>query len=837
MDLDVDPNDLNDLNEDLKNQPSPPPNESSITVAVRVRPFTTNESNNLIKVNPDNIFLGDGALNNEKTQYTPKGIRKIVDVVDEKMLIFDPLETNPINTMHRNVFPSKLLSRMREHRFVFDRLFDTNASQQQVFENTTRPLLDSILDGYNATVFAYGATGCGKTHTILGTSNDPGIIFLTMQDLYMKMDQLQQEKEFDLTLLFLEIYNETIRDLLNPETNSKKLVIREDAQNKVFVTNLSTHKPNSVQEVMEMILLGNKNRTCSPTEANATSSRSHAVLQVNVMQRNKSVELTKEHTFATLSIIDLAGSERASATRNTGARLNEGANINKSLLALGNCINALCDPKKRKHTPYRDSKLTRLLKFSLGGNCKTVMIVCVSPLSRHYDETLNTLKYADRAKMIKTKVIRNQHNLDRHVGSYLKMITRQKAEIEELKAKNDLVVAAAVEKYKEANQKVELSIQEATERIKSSVFNKTQEKWQKYFVLAKRQILLDQKMELETVQSSLLSDNLQPEITALVDQVLGKVSLQILKLEQAYQEPDDVDRILDGTTAHVLQRLQEQPQWSHTHTNHYQVKIHSIRILYDHDILFNKSILHDHLVTELKDYKFSSSCFVDLFRRLFSNNLEDITTVKNNIIEKLEFYVNGDFDAKIAEISSDFMKDKVQETDTMEISPPSQKRQNHSPVRSTPAKNFKKIPPGGTRARNKKVHFTESFMESDMSYDDSIMFKSDVEENSPMQNSILSEINDDDLLLNFDPQLGSPPSQKPTHLSIKKVRPRRTSSLTSKRLDDSKIPLLNKRASKLVMGEEEQLPFKNITSPSQILPFPSNTNTRNIESAGSEKVE
>lgn len=134
--------------------------------------------------------------------------------------------------------------------------------------------------------------------------------------------------------------------------------------------------------------------------------------------------------------------------------MNEGANINKSLLALGNCINALCDPRRRNHVPYRDSKLTRLLKFSLGGNCKTVMIVCVSPSSQHYDETLNTLKYADRAKEIKTKLIRNQHNLDRHVGSYLKMITEQKQEIEELRARESKVVDIAISKRKDLEKSI-----------------------------------------------------------------------------------------------------------------------------------------------------------------------------------------------------------------------------------------------------------------------------------------------------------------------------------------------------------------------------------------------
>src|SRR6201996_8044225 len=184
---------------------------------------------------------------------------------------------------------------------------------------------------------------------------------------------------------------------------------------------------------MEIIVRGNEYRTMSPTAANATSSRSHAVLQINVQLKDRNADVNEPHTMATLSIIDLAGSERASATLNRGERLIEGANINKSLLALGGCINALCDPRKRNHVPYRNSKLTRLLKFSLGGNCKTVMIVCVSPSSAHFDETQNTLRYANSAKNIKTKVTRNVFNVNRHVKDFLKKIDEQMALINELK--------------------------------------------------------------------------------------------------------------------------------------------------------------------------------------------------------------------------------------------------------------------------------------------------------------------------------------------------------------------------------------------------------------------
>ncbi|GME86776.1 unnamed protein product [Ambrosiozyma monospora] len=360
-------------------------------------------------------------------------------------------------------------SRIREHKFIFDKLFDQEATQEAVYNATSKPMIDSVMEGFNSTVFAYGATGCGKTHTITGTQDSPGVIFLTMKDLFDRMEEMKNDFMFELTLSYLEIYNEKIKDLLNPSTDPRSLCIREDTKKTVVVTNLSRHMPQSVEDVMELIMIGNGNRTVCGTAANATSSRSHAVLQITVVKKAKVMELNDQQTIATLSIIDLAGSERASATKNKGARLFEGANINKSLLALGNCINALCDPNRRHHVPYRDSKLTRLLKFSLGGNCKTVMIVCVSPSSKHYDETLNTLKYANRAKEIKTKLVRNQQNLSRHVGSYLKMITEQKAEIEELKKNQTELVQRGIDLRMEKIDRCDLELTRSIDELKRSL--------------------------------------------------------------------------------------------------------------------------------------------------------------------------------------------------------------------------------------------------------------------------------------------------------------------------------------------------------------------------------
>lgn len=319
---------------------------------------------------------------------------------------------------------------------------------------------------------ALQATGCGKTHTISGTDPDPGIIYLAMADLFQRIEDRRDEWNIEVVVTFLEIYNEEIRDLLAEAgipTPRGGLQIREDKFVKVI--GLVELRPTSAEEVKQIVLQGNSRRTQSPTHANETSSRSHAVLQVHVTQSPRTASLTEQRTVATLSIIDLAGSERAAATTNMGQRMVEGANINKSLLALGNCINALCESGGAiRHVPYRNSKLTRLLKFSLGGNCKTVMVVCVAPTSQHFDDTHNTLLYAERATKIKTKVVtRNVVNVDRHVGRYVEAINRLNIEVAELKAKLADKIGAENDitrrKRAEANGEVERAKQDMQARM------------------------------------------------------------------------------------------------------------------------------------------------------------------------------------------------------------------------------------------------------------------------------------------------------------------------------------------------------------------------------------
>ncbi|CAL9732487.1 hypothetical protein MOUN0_N11232 [Monosporozyma unispora] len=419
---------------------------SSITVAVRVRPFTHFETLHLTPTNdPDVSLISSSSDDDDEDEFNetistyqsplPNGIWKLVDCVDDKMLIFDPENRNPLNEISANIINKRRHRRKNtqtnETRFIFDKLFDTTTTQSQIYNDLMIPLLDSVMMGYNGTIFAYGATGCGKTYTISGTREEPGIIYRTMTDIFERINDCKDEKEIKLSLSFCEIYNENIIDLLRPETPSNKLIIREDGNQRIKITNLSIYYPETVDEVLMLVSQGNMNRTTHSTNANNVSSRSHSILQITIEQTNNRVDLQNEKISGILSIIDLAGSERAAMTKNRGERLIETGNINKSLLSLGNCINSLCQDTII-HVPYRDSKLTRLLQFSLGGNCKTVMIVCISPSSQHYDETLNTLKYANRAKNIKTKIIKNEINIVNHVGSYVKMIQSQKVTIEKL---------------------------------------------------------------------------------------------------------------------------------------------------------------------------------------------------------------------------------------------------------------------------------------------------------------------------------------------------------------------------------------------------------------------
>ena len=288
------------------------------------------------------------------------------------------------------------LDKNKDKSYAFDHALDETMFQEDVFRFTTQSLVPGVLLGHNSCVFAYGATGSGKTFTMTGSLQQPGVIPLTLAALFAACHEADDEFSTLLRIQYVEIYNEQIKDLLEPR-DGVSLDVREDPKRGTFVAGATSRVVTSRAELEGFLHRANLFRTTDATNCNEVSSRSHAVLQLQLetTQRFGEAEAAEVRT-GKLSMIDLAGSERQGKTQNAGKKLVEGANINRSLLALANCINALADRSKRGgHIPYRDSKLTRLLKDSLGGACKTVMIANVSPASDQFDETLNSLKYAD----------------------------------------------------------------------------------------------------------------------------------------------------------------------------------------------------------------------------------------------------------------------------------------------------------------------------------------------------------------------------------------------------------------------------------------------------------
>ncbi|XP_022247926.1 kinesin-like protein KIF18A [Limulus polyphemus] len=415
----------------------------SLTNAIRVsnvfspRSRRISNGSSLIKKNSiDSCMKVVVRVRPENDREQSENFHTVVRSLDKHLLVFDPKEDGSDFYFHgkKQVRRDLLKRPNRDLKFAFDHVFGPEESNQDVFQSTTKSIIDGLLNGYNCSVFAYGATGAGKTHTMLGTPSNPGLTFLTVMELYERIESIKEDKICDISVSYLEVYNETIRDLLMP---SPPLAVREDPQRGVVVSGLSYHKPKDAEHLLNMLDFGNKNRTQHPTDANAESSRSHAVFQVCVKQQNRTADLSTNVQVAKMSLIDLAGSERAcAAAAHGGVRQREGANINKSLLALGNCINALADRKnKGQHIPYRNSKLTRILKDCLGGNCKTVMIAAVSPSSISYEDTYNTLKYADRAKSIQLDLKKNVISVEAHVTKYVKIVDDLKKEISELKEK------------------------------------------------------------------------------------------------------------------------------------------------------------------------------------------------------------------------------------------------------------------------------------------------------------------------------------------------------------------------------------------------------------------
>ena len=307
--------------------------------------------------------------------------------------------------------------------FPFDYVYPMDTTQREVYDQVAFPIVDSIFQGYNGTVFAYGQTGCGKTYTMMGIVTDPnlkGIIPNAFSHIFGFIKTEGESKRFLVRCSFVEIYNEEVRDLLGD--SNKKLDIREDPKKGTFVKDLTYVTLKDTEDIQNCLDKGNKNRHVGATSMNDQSSRSHSLFTVYLeIEENGKIRSGK------LNLVDLAGSERVGKTNATGQTFDEGKKINLSLTALGSVIDALSF--NRKHIPYKDSKLTRLLADSLGGNTKTVMFANISPASYNYDETVGTLRYASRAKLIKNAPKVNEDPKDALLRQYEEEIKKLKEQL------------------------------------------------------------------------------------------------------------------------------------------------------------------------------------------------------------------------------------------------------------------------------------------------------------------------------------------------------------------------------------------------------------------------
>ncbi|KAK6792740.1 hypothetical protein RDI58_011821 [Solanum bulbocastanum] len=326
------------------------------------------------------------------------------------------------------------------HSFTFDHVYGSTASPSTaMYQECVAPLVDGLFQGYNATVLAYGQTGSGKTYTMGTGFKDgfqTGLIPLVMNSLFNKIETSKNQAEFQLHVSFIEIHKEEVRDLLDSVSVNKSetanghngkvnipgkppIQIRESSNGVITLAGSTERSVRTLKEMADCLEQGSLSRATGSTNMNNQSSRSHAIFTITMEQMcktgsndgNSNECMTEEYLCAKLHLVDLAGSERAKRTGSDGLRFKEGVHINRGLLALGNVISALGDEKKRKegvHVPYRDSKLTRLLQDSLGGNSRTVMIACISPADINAEETLNTLKYANRARNIQNKPVINR---------------------------------------------------------------------------------------------------------------------------------------------------------------------------------------------------------------------------------------------------------------------------------------------------------------------------------------------------------------------------------------------------------------------------------------------
>ena len=462
--------------------------------------------------------------------------------------------------------------------FTFDKIFDENIEQDVLFEKTARAIVGNVLEGYNGTIFAYGQTGTGKTHTMEGLmmpKNLRGVMSRCFEAVYDSIEG-HKDAQFLIRASYLEIYKENVRDLLSSNPKNK-LLLHEKPDSGVYVKDLSSFICKNCEEMQAVQDTGRKNKSMGETSMNARSSRSHSVFTLTLEWSELGPDGKDHIRVGKLNMVDLAGSERQSKTNATGQRLEEAIKINLSLTCLCQVISALTDPKAT-YVPYRDSQLTRLLQDSLGGNTKTVMIANIGPADYNMDETINTLRWASRAKNIQNKPRINEDPKDAMLREFQEEIRKLRAQLEMIQDGKDPTAALGIvggkpqiiekivkvkdeaklkeleEKLNREKEEIKLQAEEERRRIEAQM-NMAED--EKKVVLDRIREQEEEKEKAKTKQQSLIKKLKKMEEKVLVGtqvmeeakkqakelkktkKVLEKENRQRQELEEQKKEKDD----------------------------------------------------------------------------------------------------------------------------------------------------------------------------------------------------------------------------------------------------------------------------------------------------------